>query len=196
MRIADFVSTPPAAWANLEPWAATTNAPALIEALITALPVKNASEAGIAIHHSAHIEQGAILKPPVFIGANCYVAAGAYLRGGVWLDESVIIGPHCEVKTTFMFSGSKIAHLSFVGDSVIGRNVNIEAGAMLANYRNEKTDKRIRFHWLGTLIDTGVDKFGAILGDNVKIGANAVIAPGAALAPNAIVKRLQLIDQS
>jgi UDP-N-acetylglucosamine diphosphorylase / glucose-1-phosphate thymidylyltransferase / UDP-N-acetylgalactosamine diphosphorylase / glucosamine-1-phosphate N-acetyltransferase / galactosamine-1-phosphate N-acetyltransferase len=196
MKISDLIASVPSQWASLTPWDLTSNAPAMIESIIAALPVKDAASAGIAIHQSAHIEQGAILKPPIFIGPNCYVAAGAYLRGGVWLEGNVIIGPHCEVKTTFMFSGSKIAHLSFVGDSIVGHNVNVEAGAMLANYRNEKADKRIRFKWQGSLIDTGVDKFGSIVGDNTRIGANAVIAPGAALAPSSIVKRLELIDQS
>ena len=67
---------------------------------------------------------------------------------------------------------------------------------MLANYRNEKTDKTIRFHFNGNNINTGVDKFGVIVGDDVRIGANAVIAPGAALLPGTIVKRLELVDQA
>jgi acetyltransferase-like isoleucine patch superfamily enzyme len=74
--------------------------------------------------------------------------------------------------------------------------VNVEAGAMIANYRNERADKRIRIRVEGQEIDTGVDKFGALIGDHARIGANAVIAPGAILRPGAIVKRLSLVDQS
>jgi UDP-N-acetylglucosamine diphosphorylase / glucose-1-phosphate thymidylyltransferase / UDP-N-acetylgalactosamine diphosphorylase / glucosamine-1-phosphate N-acetyltransferase / galactosamine-1-phosphate N-acetyltransferase len=196
MKISEFVSKPAQSLADMAPWNATTRAADIIGDWIAHLPDGYAVNSGIAIHHSSQVETGAILKAPVLIGPNCFVAAGAYLRGGVWLEGEDIIGPYCEVKSSFMFSHSKIAHLSFVGDSIIGRDVNIEAGAMIANYRNEKPDKQIRFRHRNVLIDTGVDKFGAVLGDGTRIGANAVIAPGAALAPNSIVKRLELIDYS
>ncbi len=89
-----------------------------------------------------------------------------------------------------MFSGSKLAHLNFVGDSIIGPGVNIEAGAIIANYRNELADKTIRIVYEGKIIDTGVTKFGSLIGDNSRIGANAVIAPGALITPGSMVGRL------
>ncbi len=95
-----------------------------------------------------------------------------------------------------MLLGAKIAHLSFVGDSIIGAGANIEAGAMLANYRNEREDRRIRIMFEGAVIDTGVEKFGSLVGDGSKIGANAVIAPGALIRAGEIVDRLALVDQS
>ena len=94
-----------------------------------------------------------------------------------------------------MFAGSKLAHLNFVGDSIIGADVNIEAGAIIANYRNELESPNIRIAYQGQVIDTGVAKFGALVGDGSRIGANAVIAPGALLERGSIVGRLQLIDQ-
>ena len=196
IKISDFVSKPLPSWASSAPWVATQNALNLVARLVDEAGADFFKSNGNAIHRSAIIENSAVIKGPVFIGPNCLVAAGAYLRGGVWLESDDIIGPACEVKTVFMFSNSKIAHLSFVGDSVLGRDVNIEAGAMVANYRNEKSDKSIRFHCNGHIIETGVTKFGAVIGDHTRIGANAVIAPGAALAKNSIVKRLELIDQS
>jgi NDP-sugar pyrophosphorylase family protein len=151
---------------------------------------------GIAVHETAVIEPGALIKGPAYIGPGCFVAHGAYLRGGVWLEEACTIGPNAELKTTLMFRGSKLAHLNFVGDSILGEGVNIEAGAMLANYRNELADKRIRIRQGETTIDTGVDKFGALVGDNTRIGANAVVAPGAIIEANSIVPRLGLVDMS
>ena len=136
-----------------------------------------------------------VLKPPIIVGPNCLVAAGAYLRGGVFLDENCIVGPGSELKTSFMFGGSKLAHLNFVGDSILGGDVNVEAGAMLANYRNECEDKSIRFQRGDVLVETGVTKFGALVGDGSRIGANAVIAPGAILEPATKVPRLALVDQ-
>lgn len=179
----------------IEPWAATQNAPKLIGAAIGRLPSGYSIAEGIAVHASATIETGAILKAPVLVGPNCFVASGAYLRGGVFLDRGCIVGPACELKTTYMFEGAKVAHLSFVGDSILGAGVNIEAGAMIANYRNEFDDRHIRIVHEKTVIETGVEKFGALVGDDARIGANAVIAPGALIAPGFRLARLSKIDQ-
>ncbi len=94
-----------------------------------------------------------------------------------------------------MLDGSKLAHFNFVGDSLIGEAVNIEAGAIIANYRNELDGADIRIRHEDQVIDTGVSKFGALVGDGCKIGANAVIAPGALLRSHTRVPRLGLIDQ-
>ncbi|AZE95607.1 N-acetylglucosamine-1-phosphate uridyltransferase [Pseudomonas orientalis] len=148
-----------------------------------------------AIHESATVEEGAVLKGPIIIGEGSFVAAGAYLRGGVYLGKQCIVGPSCELKSSFMLGSSKLAHFNFVGDSVIGEGVNIEAGAIIANYRNELNGAQIKIRYADQIIATGVNKFGALVGDGCKIGANAVIAPGAFLQPNSRVPRLGLIDQ-
>ena len=197
IKIADFIDTWDATpFAKFEdtPWALTHDAPHHISDLISRLGDDYLVRDDIAIHRSAVIEPNATLKGPIIIGENCLVANGAYVRGGVFLDRNCIIGPSCEVKTVFMLEGSKIAHLSFVGDSIIGKGVNIEAGAMVANYRNEMADKQIRIAWNGDVIETGYDKFGALMGDDVRIGANAVVAPGALLPKGQIVARLERLD--
>lgn len=148
------------------------------------------------IHPTAIVENGVIIKGPVFIGPNCFVGAHAYLRGGVYLMGNNSIGPGCEIKSSIIFPKSNLAHFNFVGDSVIGSNVNMEAGAIIANHFNERTDKEISVLINGQLLKTGVTKFGALVGDNCKIGANAVLSPGTLLPPNTIVPRLALIQQS
>lgn len=192
---------------GLQPWSVTSTLAELVLAAIPNLGPDYRREGHFARHKTATIEPGASIKGPAIIGPRCFIASTALLRGGVLLDQDCIIGPSCELKTAVMLRGSKLAHLNFVGDSIIGHDVNIEAGAMIANYRNEKSDKRIRivvpsdpvsvsaFGPAGTIIDTGVDKFGAVVGDHTRIGANAVIAPGAIVAPGTIVRRLELIDQ-
>ncbi|MGH6615725.1 transferase [Sphingomonas sp.] len=189
-------TTSPFAAADGQPWTIVRDAEALVRSAIAHLGAEYRIESDIAVHASATLEPGAVLKGPAIIGPHCFVAAGAYLRGGVYLDEECIIGPNAELKTSFMFKGSKIAHLNFVGDSILGAGVNVEAGAIIANYRNEQDDKRIRILFHGEVIDTGIDKFGALLGDGTRIGANAAIAPGAILPPNSRIGRLQLVDQS
>jgi NDP-sugar pyrophosphorylase family protein len=181
----------------MPPWIATQRAPELIAPLIPSLAhdTDYLIDGDIAIHRSSTVEPGSVLKGPIIIGPRCFVASGAYLRGGVYLEADCIIGPNAELKTSFMFASSKIAHLNFVGDSILGSKVNIEAGAIISNYRNELEDKRIRIRIDGLTIETGVDKFGALVGDGVRIGANAVVAPGALIAPDVRVRRLELFDQ-
>lgn len=178
------------------PWWATARAEALIADAIDRLDRNYRLEGKMAVHRSAIIELGATLKGKGIIGPRCLVAAGAYLRGGVYLAEDCTVGPGSEVKTSFLCARSKVAHLAFVGDSILGADVNVEAGAVVANHRNELADKLIRIAHRGMVIDTGTTKFGSLIGDGARIGANAVIAPGALLMPGAIVGRLQLVDQS
>jgi len=196
--IRDFIAAWPSsrfAQYGSKPWEITSQAVELVRSVISALGDGYAVGGDTAIHASATVEAGAVVKGPAILGPRSFVAAGAYLRGGVFLGEDCIVGPSCELKTTMMFGGSKVAHLSFVGDSIIGSGVNIEAGAIVANYRNEMDDKRIRIAWRGGIIDTGVEKFGALIGDNARIGANAVVAPGALIEPGFRLTRLGKVDQ-
>lgn len=188
-------STSPFAGIDLAPWIAVREVERIVRDAVRQLGGDYDRHGEFAIHRTATVEPGVVLKGPGIIGARSFVAAGSYLRGGTFLDEDCIIGPNSELKSSFMFAGSKIAHLNFVGDSIVGSRVNIEAGAIVANYRNELDRKEIRIRLASGIIDTGVDKFGALIGDNVRIGANAVIAPGAMIAPGSKVARLQLFDQ-
>lgn len=199
IRLADYIAyfsdSVLAPWAALTPWALATQAPAVVRQLLAELPADEyVIQDEIAIHRTATVEAGALLKPPLIIGAHCFIASGSLLRGGCWLDEHCIIGPGAELKTSFMFSGSKLAHFNFVGDSVLGHGINLEAGSIVANYRNERDDKEVRVRVDGTLQRTGCDKFGALLGDQCRIGANAVLAPGAVLKPGSVVGRGQVFD--
>lgn len=177
------------------PWSITQAAPRLLCEAMTSLGAEYHFDRDVAVHASAKIEAGATIKGPAIIGPRSFVSGSALLRAGVFIDEDCIIGPAVELKTTFMFSGSKAAHLNFIGDSIIGSDVNLEAGSMVANYRNELSDKTIRIVLGDQVIDTGVEKFGALIGDGTRVGANAVIAPGAVLNRDARVPRLGLVDQ-
>ena len=197
IAISDYVSQAPGFVLNLPPWEACSKAADIIETQFAGLSTSyKMIERGIAVHHTATVEPSAILKAPCVIGVNCFIAAFVYLRGGVWLDSNVTVGPSAEVKSSFVFGGSSVAHLNFVGNSVIGRNVNIEAGVVLANYRNERDAKEIICFDGRQYIHTGHEKFGSLIGDGCRIGANAVLAPGTVLAHGAVVERLALIDQS
>jgi bifunctional N-acetylglucosamine-1-phosphate-uridyltransferase/glucosamine-1-phosphate-acetyltransferase GlmU-like protein len=135
------------------------------------------------------------MKGPMIIGPGCFIGAHAYLRGGIFLDERVVIGPGCEVKSSFLLAGSALAHFNFVGDSIVGSSVNMEAGSIIANHYNERADKTIHVAVQNERIRIPVIKFGAIVGDGTKIGANAVLSPGTVLAPASVVGRLELVCQ-
>lgn len=177
------------------PWAVTEQCEKFIQMILINLGPDYERRGDIAIHKTAQVEDGAVLKGAIVIGPNCFIAAGAYLRGGVFLGSHCIVGPSCELKSSFMLDRSKLAHFNFVGDSLLGEDVNIEAGAVIANYRNEFAGANIRILHGDTVIETGVAKFGALVGDGTRIGANAVVAPGALLEPGSVVPRLGLVDQ-
>ncbi len=150
---------------------------------------------GIAIHKTAVVENNVTIKSPAIIGENCFLGANSYLRNGIYLDQNVKIGTCCEVKTSIIFENSAIAHFNYIGDSIIGKNVNFEAGSITANHYNERNNKRILVKIKTKIIDTNIEKFGALVGDDCKIGANAVLSPGTILEKKSIVKRLELIEQ-
>jgi len=198
ISIDNFIKQFPAIFSsksNLRPWEIIEYLASILNELILHLNTDFDVNSGIAIHKTAIIEQGVTLKAPIIVGENCFVGANAYLRGGVYLDKSVRIGPGCEIKTSIICSGSSIAHFNFIGDSIIGSNVNFEAGAVTANHFNERADKKISVLHKSIIIETGSEKFGSLIGDNSKIGANAVLSPRTILEVNTIVNRLEFVDQ-
>ena len=200
LHVADYIrsfpSSPFALLGDVDPWELTSQSAAIVRQQIASLAGEDfIVEGEIARHKSATVEQGAVLKGPLVLGARCFVGSGAYLRGGCWLDEDCIIGPGSELKSSFVFARTKLAHFNFVGDSVVGIDVNMEAGSIVCNYRNERSEHEIRIRLRGGIQPTGVEKFGALIGDGSRLGANSVVAPGALLLPATIVGRATLLDQ-
>jgi NDP-sugar pyrophosphorylase family protein len=177
------------------PWDIVKDASSIIEQKIATLSKDYVIQNSIAIHKLARIEEHVIIKSPAIISAGCFIGAHAYLRGGIYLGEGVSVGPGCEIKSSFVMSGSALAHFNFVGDSIVGSHVNMEAGSVIANHYNEREDKTIFVLVDSEVMRTKATKFGALVGDHSRIGANAVLSPGTILSVKAIVKRLELIDQ-
>ena len=178
-----------------EPWELVQKFNRIFKEIIESLGDEFIIDNQVAIHKNAVIEDGVVLKGPVIIGENCFVGANAYLRNGVYLGNDVKIGTGCEIKSSLIFDGSSIAHFNFIGDSIIGSSVNFEAGSITANHFNERDHKDIYVLHEGAVTNTGVHKFGALVGDHSKIGANAVLSPGTILNKSSIVKRLELVEQ-
>jgi NDP-sugar pyrophosphorylase family protein len=194
-HIPAFPASALADFAGEAPWALTAAAEAITRRLLGRLGEGFHVAGEVAVHRSARVEPGAVLKGPLVVGPRCFIGHGATLRGGAWLEEACTIGPGAELKASFVFAGTALAHLNFVGESVLGRGVNLEAGAVIANHRNEWPGATVAFRHDGALVETGLAKFGALVGDGARLGANAVIAPGAILPPGTVVPRLGLVDQ-
>jgi len=200
LRIQDYIASFPLTFPFLdpaiEPWKLTTDLSHFVERFTASVDLSGFEKAaGILVHQEATIERGAMIKPPAIISAACFIASTAYLRGGVVLDRGVIIGPACELKSTIVMASSRVAHLSFVGDSLIGSDVNIEAGVVVANHFNELREQEVTVRVGGQAVRTGVATFGALIGDHSRLGANVVLSPGTILPPHSVVARLELVHQ-
>lgn len=180
---------------DAEPWALVQDLESIIKTMIQHVGDEYSIQNNIAIHKDAVIESGVILKGSMIISAGCFIGSHAYLRGPLFLGESVVVGPSSEVKHSIILAHTTFAHMNFVGDSIIGSHCNFEAGSICANHYNERDDKTIFVKHDEELINTQCSKFGALVGDGSKIGANAVLSPGTLLGIRSIVKRLELVEQ-
>ncbi|MFP4558873.1 MAG: bifunctional sugar-1-phosphate nucleotidylyltransferase/acetyltransferase [Archaeoglobaceae archaeon] len=156
------------------------------------------------------VEEGAVIKGPVGIGEDTMIRAGSYIIGPVLIGKSCDIGPNCfirpyttigdnckvgngvEVKNSILMSKSKIPHLSYVGDSIIGEDCNLGAGTKIANFRLDK--EPIYVSVKGKKVNTGRRKFGAVLGDNVMTGINVSINIGTMIGNNVFLAPSTKVD--
>lgn len=173
-----------------EPWRFVEHLPAMIDDAAARDPSELTGGPGSYVHRTAIVEEGAILKPPYFIGPGAFIGANAYLRGGVVLLANTTVGPSVELKASILFPHATIAHLSFIGNSLIGSHVNMEAGAVTANHHNDRLEKAITLRGKKFALRTALEHFGSIVGDRSKIGANAVLDPGCLIDPDTVIGRL------
>jgi NDP-sugar pyrophosphorylase family protein len=138
----------------------------------------------IAIGAGTVVEPGAYIKGPCYIGPNCEIRHGAYVRGNIIADEGCVIGHDTEVKNSILLKGAKAGHFAYIGDSILGNEVNLGAGTKLANLRLDHGVISIR--WKGNKISTGLKKLGGILGDGVQTGCNSVINPGTIMGKESV----------
>lgn len=130
----------------------------------------------VVVEEGARIRSGSYIEGPVYISAGCDIGPNCYIRAHTCLGPDCRIGNACEVKNTLVFSGSKIPHQSYVGDSIIGQNCNLGAGTKVANLRFDHRSIRVKVK--DREVDTGRRKLGVIMGDDVNTGINSVILPG------------------
>lgn len=140
----------------------------------------------------ATIEAGAYVRGPAILGPGTVVRHGAYLRGHVLAGRDVIIGHDTESKGSVFLDKASAAHFAYVGDSIVGNRVNLGAGTKLANFRVFPGTVKVEPPGSPRL-DTKLEKLGALVGDDVAIGCNAVAAPGTIVGKNSRVYSLASI---
>ncbi len=148
----------------------------------------------VVIGEGTVVEPGAFIMGPAIIGKNCQIRNGAYIRGDVIVGNNCIVGHSSELKNCIMLDTAQCPHFAYVGDSILGRKVNLGAGTKLSNvpvlsFRDESTGKRptVKITVDGKEYDTGMAKFGAVIGDGSQTGCNVVTNPGCLIGKNTLV---------
>lgn len=133
-------------------------------------------------HKSAKISDKSTIVGPTIIGANTEVRPGAFIRGNAIIGEKCVIGNSTEVKNAIIFNNVQCPHYNYVGDAVLGEYSHTGAGVILSNVKSDKTNVKVKME--DEVIDTGLRKFSAILGDRVEVGCNSVVCPGTIIYPD------------
>jgi bifunctional UDP-N-acetylglucosamine pyrophosphorylase/glucosamine-1-phosphate N-acetyltransferase len=147
----------------------------------------------VSVAKNARIRSGAYIRGPIFIGENSDIGPNCYIRPHTSIGRHVRIGNACEIKNSIILDETRIGHLSYVGDSVIGEECNLGAGTVVANYRLD--GKTVKMMVKDEVVDSGRTKLGVILGDRVKTGINSLFMPGVKvghdswIGPNVVVHR-------
>ncbi|MFH1071013.1 MAG: UDP-N-acetylglucosamine diphosphorylase [Candidatus Glassbacteria bacterium] len=131
------------------------------------------------------VMHGAVILGPAIIGENVEIRAGAFLRPDVIVGSGSVLGNSCEFKNCFIHDSGEVPHFAYVGDSILGYKAHLGAGVKISNVK--LTWETVKVQGPEGVIDTGLIKFGAILGDNTDIGCNSVLNPGSIIGRRSIV---------
>lgn len=130
---------------------------------------------GVLVGKGVKIHESAVIEPPAVIGHGCEVRVGAYIRGNVITGENCVIGNSSELKNCILLSRVQVPHYNYVGDSVLGNRAHMGAGSICSNLKSDKGNVVVKSD---EIYETGLRKFGAILGDGADIGCGSVLNPG------------------
>jgi NDP-sugar pyrophosphorylase family protein len=131
------------------------------------------------------VEPGVLIKGPAIIGKNCQLRHNAYLRENVIIGDGCVVGNSSELKNSLLFNGAQVPHYNYVGDSLLGHKAHLGAGVKISNLKMFPGNIFVEID--GVPHDTGLRKFGALLGDGAEAGCNVVLNPGSILGRGAIV---------
>lgn len=177
---------------SVYPWEALPLIKAFVEALGPTLGADEYDHPsdGVWIHKRAVLFPNIYIAGPTVIGEGTEVRPGAFIRGAALVGRGCVVGNSTELKNCILFDHVQVPHYNYVGDSILGEYAHMGAGSICSNVKSDKTLVTVRGE---ETIETGLKKFGAILGDHVEVGCNSVLNPGTVLEPYASVYPLSRV---
>ena len=175
------------------PWEALKGIKDMIVALGKTLSKDEYDEVSenVWIHKTAKVFPSAYIAAPCIIGANTEVRHCAFIRGSALVGEDCVVGNSCELKNVILFDHVQTPHYNYVGDSILGYYSHMGAGSITSNVKSDK--KLVVVHNKEENIETGLKKFGAMIGDHVEVGCNSVLNPGTVIGRNSNVYPLSRV---
>ena len=143
------------------------------------------------IHKSVTVAETATLKGPLIIDADTEVRPGAFVRGKVIVGKNCVVGNSTELKNVVLFNTVQVPHYNYVGDSILGTHSHMGAGSITSNVKSDKTLVVVKNG--KEQIETGLKKFGAMIGDYVEVGCNSVLNPGTVIGRNSNIYPLSSV---
>lgn len=175
------------------PWEALAKIGAFILELGNTLPEKDYEKRGenVWIARSANVAPSASLNGPAIIDKDAEIRHCAFIRGNAIVGKGAVVGNSTELKNVMLFNKVQVPHYNYVGDSILGFRSHMGAGAITSNVKSDKTLVTVAVD--GERLQTGLKKFGAILGDHVEIGCGTVLNPGTVIGPHTNVYPLSMV---
>lgn len=175
------------------PWEVLPEIGAFIVKLGNTLDPQEYEKAGenIWIARSAKVAPTASITGPAIIGKEAEIRQGAFIRGNAIVGEGAVVGNSTELKNVVLFNKVQVPHYNYVGDSILGYRAHMGAGSITSNVKSDKTLVVVKGK--ETKIETGLKKFGAMLGDQVEVGCNSVLNPGTVIGPRSNIYPLSSV---
>ncbi len=175
------------------PWEALPKIGAFIKELGEKLPAEEYEKRGedIWVAKSAAVAPTASINGPAIIGKDAEIRHCAFIRGNAIVGEGAVVGNSTELKNVILFNKVQVPHYNYVGDSILGYKSHMGAGSITSNVKSDK--KLVVLHTPEGEIETGLKKFGAMLGDNVEVGCGTVLNPGSVVGRNSNIYPLSMV---
>ncbi len=177
------------------PWEVLPNISAFILSLGNTLPEEEYEKRGedVWIAKSAAVAPSAYIHGPAIIGKNAEVRHCAFIRGNAIVGEGAVVGNSTELKNVVLFNKVQVPHYNYVGDSIIGYKAHMGAGSITSNVKSDK--KLVVVKDGSDRIETGLKKFGAMIGDEVEVGCGSILNPGTVIGPHSNIYPLSSVRE-
>ena len=178
------------------PWEVLPEIGSFIKDTGAGLPTDEYLQAGVDIwiHNTAKVAKSAELNGPLIIGKHTEIRHCAFIRGNVLIGEGAVVGNSTELKNVILFDQVQVPHYNYVGDSILGYKAHMGAGSITSNVKSDKKLVAVRAE--DGIIETGMKKFGAMLGDEVEIGCGTVLNPGTVVGKNSNIYPLSSVREA